>query len=265
MSAPIAPDVGRVAGGDALVDDVGVEARQVERGRSSAPTGGRPRRRSDAAVAAQVGAEEADQHGAPPVRMPSRNSETISSAGSGSSGDERRVAAGEGEAAQHLRGRGRVVAEVVRGRARTARRARAAPAWPVAPCCAASPRMPAADMSCQMCSTRRWRIVDGGGRAGPRAAAPGRWRPAPPRWGGSKAASTAASISASLSGKTRKIVPSAMPAASAIWRVVTVRPAPAAAARWRRRWPPGARRAASGLLAGVGPGRWGASSAPHAT
>ena len=38
---------------------------------------------------------------------------------------------------------------------------------------------------------------------------------------GSKAASTTASIRASLSGKTRKIVPSAMPAASAIWRVVT--------------------------------------------
>ena len=41
---------------------------------------------------------------------------------------------------------------------------------------------------------------------------------------GSKAVSTAASMSDSLSGKTRKIVPSAMPAASAIWRVVT--PAP---------------------------------------
>ena len=38
---------------------------------------------------------------------------------------------------------------------------------------------------------------------------------------GSKAASTAASIRDSLSGKTRKMVPSAMPAASAICRVVT--------------------------------------------
>ena len=37
---------------------------------------------------------------------------------------------------------------------------------------------------------------------------------------GSKACSTAASINVSLSAKTRKIVPSATPAASAIWRVV---------------------------------------------
>jgi hypothetical protein len=40
----------------------------------------------------------------------------------------------------------------------------------------------------------------------------------------SKAASTAASINDSLSGKTRKMVPSAMPAASAIWRVVMSTP-----------------------------------------
>ena len=37
-------------------------------------------------------------------------------------------------------------------------------------------------------------------------------------------ASTTAAISSSLSAKTRKIVPSAMPAASAIWRVVTISP-----------------------------------------
>ena len=41
---------------------------------------------------------------------------------------------------------------------------------------------------------------------------------------GSTMAATAASTSSSLSAKTRKIVPSAMPAASAIWRVVTARP-----------------------------------------
>ena len=41
---------------------------------------------------------------------------------------------------------------------------------------------------------------------------------------GSSTAATAASISSSLSAKTRKIVPSAMPAASAIWRVVIERP-----------------------------------------
>ena len=40
----------------------------------------------------------------------------------------------------------------------------------------------------------------------------------------SSAASTTAAISDSLSGKTRKIVPSAMPAASAIWRVVSAAP-----------------------------------------
>ena len=40
----------------------------------------------------------------------------------------------------------------------------------------------------------------------------------------SNASSTTASISASLVAKTRKIVPSAMPAASAIWRVLTSRP-----------------------------------------
>ena len=41
---------------------------------------------------------------------------------------------------------------------------------------------------------------------------------------GSNAASVAAQISASLLGKTRKIVPSATPAASAIWRVETWAP-----------------------------------------
>ncbi len=40
----------------------------------------------------------------------------------------------------------------------------------------------------------------------------------------SNADSTTASIRDSLSGKTRKMVPSAIPAASAIWRVVTVEP-----------------------------------------
>src|SRR6476659_8374662 len=44
----------------------------------------------------------------------------------------------------------------------------------------------------------------------------------------SRAASTTAAMSVSLSGKTRKIVPSAMPAASAIWRVVSAAP-------WARR------------------------------
>ena len=41
---------------------------------------------------------------------------------------------------------------------------------------------------------------------------------------GSRTLATAALITASLSGKTRKIVPSAMPAASAISRVVTAAP-----------------------------------------
>ena len=63
----------------------------------------------------------------------------------------------------------------------------------------------------------------------------GRARSAP----GRRPRSTAASTSASLSGKTRKIVPSAMPAASAIWRVVTgVARARAAAGGWRRRCGP---------------------------
>ncbi len=40
----------------------------------------------------------------------------------------------------------------------------------------------------------------------------------------SSAASTTAAMSDSLSGKTRKMVPSAIPAASAIWRVVSAVP-----------------------------------------
>ncbi len=40
----------------------------------------------------------------------------------------------------------------------------------------------------------------------------------------SNASATTVSISSSLVANTRKIVPSAMPAASAIWRVLTSRP-----------------------------------------
>ena len=67
--------------------------------------------------------------------------------------------------------------------------------------------------------------LDRGDRAGSRAGGPGRSRRARRRpTSVSNAASTTASIRRSLSGKTRKIVPSAMPAASAIWRVVTAAP-----------------------------------------
>ena len=83
---------------------------------------------------------------------------------------------------------------------------------------------PTAAMSCQMEATRRWMIS----AAASRRPSSGSVRSMVPRarstGSGSKACSRAASISDSLSGKTRKMVPSAMPAASAIWRVVTMAP-----------------------------------------
>ena len=62
----------------------------------------------------------------------------------------------------------------------------------------------------------------------------------------SNASSRTASISASLVGKTRKIVPSATPAASAICRVLTSRPNAPATARSQRSGRLGARPAGGG-------------------
>ena len=76
----------------------------------------------------------------------------------------------------------------------------------------------------------------------------------------SSAASTTAAISDSLSGKTRKIVPSAIPAASAIWRVVIAVPwasrsgSVASTMRARRSSGGRAARARPGGLEGAGGG-----------
>ena len=69
---------------------------------------------------------------------------------------------------------------------------------------------------------------------------------------GSKARSVTARISASLSSKTRKIVPSATSAASAIWRVVTPAPCPSTSGNVALIRPPAAARAASAERARYG-------------
>ena len=81
----------------------------------------------------------------------------------------------------------------------------------------------------------------------------------------SNAASTTAAIRLSLSGKTRKIVPSAMPAASAICRVVTAAPCASSsgnvAATISARRSEGGRAAAR--LVVTGPGYMSESSLTH--
>ena len=257
-----AQDVAGVAGGDALVDDVGVEAGQVERGHGADELQQRPRAsavaRTGAGRCAAVGSAQVPRLWSPGRRTPSSRTVDdllgVSRLPSVMSGWD----AGEGQQAQQPGHLGDRAAEAGRvGLQQPHDRGGSGRCWP-GPAAACGPgRPPAAachahrDHQVEHPLSRRWMIAASSRMPLPQrqvqvdAAQLGQRRqpgPAPP--------AIAALTSASLSGKTRKIVPSATPAASAICRVVTFCRARRAAAGSRRSGPPAAPRAAA-----AGPGR----------
>ena len=200
-------------------------------------------------VRREVGAHQADQHqvsrGSCRVRTPSSTRSAIWSGVSAGAMPELGSAGAEGQAAQREGGRLGLDRELVGVRLEEPRSAaRAGRAWALSTNCGGPIGLASARRARPRGTSRR-----GAGARPPSppssaasGRAPGRPRPrrarAGPGWHGraiasSKASwppagliasSAAASSSVSLSGKTRKIVPSAIPAASAISLVVTSPP-----------------------------------------
>ena len=234
MIAAGAHDVAGVAGGDAVVDDVGVQAGQVERRDACRRTAAR-RRREPGPVGREVVAEQAEQHQVTPRRAPWRSDvDDLVRGEQAAVGDVARWLPREGEQPQD-------VDELVGGpaRARRASSARSAPAisarsWlgaqAVASCVVVHVlgRLHHADRGAsartiarkRCCRTRRRRP------AALAAAGPGRSRRirGDERRRASNGLGDRRVDERLLGAKTRKMVPSAMPAASAICRVVTSRP-----------------------------------------
>ena len=85
-------------------------------------------------------------------------------------------------------------------------------------------RVPTLDTRRQMSITRCWMITTAAASASSKARPGGMAESAASSGSGSSAASITAAMTSSLSAKARKMVPSAIPAASAIWRLVTRSP-----------------------------------------
>ena len=152
------------------------------------------------------------------MRVPSRRSETSSSGGDGAVGLEAGVAGGQGERAETAGGDLGLHAEVIGvGGEEVGERVhvgRAVLAGPDDPGVVGDGQQPPDEMGKRRCR-RRAASTSCSSIGSSRSMASMAFSSQEL----SKAVSTTAAITASLSGKTRKMVPSAMPAASAIWRV----------------------------------------------